>query len=384
MKITPMPGVECAILHAEFDPIPSRSIFQEAQRIARDLGIVDEMQPMVTSSEKDAHMFFGNLRVMVSQNPQPLGPAGFEGALAMSSTQLRFPDARAVVAAHRANSFVTIGKGPIDPNQIGREQAEFLLKTLPDASFLTTSREVELGMRFCGELSAFIHAQHAATAMHWCMNDYLLRPDDLLRLTSGPPELAAVNPVLTSSAGRLGEDAPVGIVGRGSQYLIGQMVFIEEERVPPKYMIERLMQFVAMCQMRGSIIPDGDTFGIDETEVIKVKWQGPDEQLPLERIVLTITRSDAHGINRNPPPQMRVHYDRYGQVEEIDADDLPPGIRDEPAFAAAFSEQRARLEVRHARVDLAELRALAMASGPPPGPEKRSFFASLLAPLLRR
>lgn len=381
MNITPMPGVECALLHAEFAPMPSRSIFAEAAAIARRLGIGDEAHPMVTSSETDAHMFFGNLRVMVSQNPQPLGPAGFEGAFAMTSTQLRFPDARAVVAAHRANSFVTIGKGPIDPNQIKPEQAEFLLRTLGEAAFFTTSQEVELGMKFCRELSAFIHANHAATAMHWCMNDYLLRPKELLSLISGPPEFAAVNPVLTSGTGRFTQDTPLGVIGRSSQYLIGRLVVIEEARVPAPYLIERLLQFVAICQMRGSIIPDGDTFGIDETEVIKVKWQGPSERFSLDHVVLTITRSEAHGIDGSPPPQLRIRYDDEAKVAGIDADDLPLEIRDEPRFAAALSEQRARLAVPHARLDLAELRAIAVT---PPAPEPRSFFASLLDGILRR
>lgn len=388
MKISPMPAVECALLHANFAPIPAQAIFEEAVRIARELGVVEDVQPIITSTSKDAHMFFGDLRVLVSQNPEPLAPRGFEGAFSLTSTHLGFPQARAVVAAHRASTCVTIGKGLFNPSVLGPTadllEREFMERVVGDSSSFTTSEEVELAVHFCRRLSIFVHERHAATALHWCMNDFLLQPSDFMYLAKiNKSELLAVNPLLSSSAGRLGPGEPVAVYARGSQWLLGRMLCFEEERVPAAYMISRIMHFIGMCRLRGSIIPEGDTFGIDETEVIHVSWKDADEVVPMDYILLRILRSDEHGINHDPPPQVHLRYDNKGRIRDIDADELPQMVLDDPEFEAELAARRAALDVPHPRVDLTALREIAMARNPQAEPVRPSLFSKLVGQFTR-
>jgi hypothetical protein len=383
MKISPMPAVECALLHSDFEPVPAQAIFDRAVGIAREAGIAQPIRATFTSTHNEALILLGDIRIQVTQNPEPLAPAGFQGALGMAAIQLIFPDAPQVVSSHRANTFVTVGKGLFDPNAFGAA-GKFLLEELPGVSSFTTSEEVEFAMKIACGLSVFLHEGNSATAFHWCMNDYLLSPRQFLSLASGgPPTALAVNPVLSSSTRRMGPNEPIAVLARGSQWLLGRIVCFEEERVPASFMLERLVNFIDICRMRGSIIPDGDTFGVDETEVIHVSWKDADTSVSVDYVLLTIIRSDEHGINHGPPPQIHLRYDNEGRILDIDADELPQMVLDDAEFEAELATRRAALSVPHPRVDLTALREIAMTQCAPADLRRPSLFSKLVSQFTR-
>lgn len=333
MKIQSLPHVECAVLHDRFQPVDGESLFEFVRIAAREAGFSGECNLMITSTEKDIHVLVGDYRIMVSQNDKPLEPEGFQAALGFANTQLAFPDAAEVVGAHRANTFVTVAKGVFDPGMFGGsntlgQTGEFVAKLFG----MTDAAEAEAAMNLCARVCEHVHQHHRATAFHWCVNNQLVSPSAFERIMAGGSLLPLfIRFHLTSSAGQLTPGVPIGTFGAGTQFLIGRIVRFEEERVPFAWMAERLLMFVESCRMRGEVLPDGDTFGADDTEVIRIEYREPSESFDLPQVVLTVTRCDAHGIDHGPPPQMRIHYDERGRVQRIDTSEVEEALFREAA-----------------------------------------------------
>jgi hypothetical protein len=308
MKIPALPAVECAILHERFAPMDGGRLLSAIEAVTQQNGLGAPCRPMISSTEKDVHVLVGPYRVLVSQNTAPLGPEGFRNALTTPFTGMVFPNARQAVESHRANTFVTVGKGPVPMPE------EFFKTGLGDAvaqmAAFVTSEEALKAIRVCQSLARFMMDHNPASAVHWCASDNLV-PQKFFEhaAKSNDPTLLNIRPYITSSAGRLGEGHPVGMTANGSQWLLGKIVAIDEAPVPLPWLMETLFGFVSFCLQRGSLIPHMDTFSVEGQDwqigVFHEKIEGFDKW---EMVRLKILHHPKYGIHGKVTTKRTIEY----------------------------------------------------------------------------
>ncbi|MES0880034.1 hypothetical protein [Roseibium sp. SCP14] len=311
MQIPALRCVETAILHEQFEPIDGSLIFETIKRLAAELKFAPEVQLMATSTQKDIHVHAGGHRILVSQNESPLEMDGFQSALSTPYTKIVFPDAPDSVRRHKANTFVTIGKGVL-----GGVPEEYFEKLGMQPEAFTTQDEAQRAIEFCHQLTRLIIQHHSASAIHWCLSDNLV-PQSFFEAVSSSGDLTLLNirPFLTSSAGQMGEGQPLGMMATGSQWLIGKMVEVEEAPVPFPWMMEMVLGFIKVCQVRGSIIPDNESFSVEGADwtvgVYHEKLEGHDT---LEKVRLVVVNAPKFGIHGNVGAKRTISYD---SVEDL-------------------------------------------------------------------
>ncbi|MEM9278662.1 MAG: hypothetical protein AAGA76_08815 [Pseudomonadota bacterium] len=321
MTYPALPSVECAILHDEFKPIDGDIIFDAIKKLAIELKFANEVNLMVTSTEKDIHVHAAGHRILVSQNPDPLGMEGFRNALTTPYTGMVLPNATEIVQRHKANTFVTVGKGllPINDPDIGGKLQEMLgdhFESIANDNQFASWQEAERAMILCRELTKLIISHHQASAIHWCTSDNLI-PQNFFEGVASMDDFAMLGarPYLTSSAGQLGEGLPVGAIFNGSQWLIGKMVSFEEAVVPLPWMLEMVMGFIKVCQVRGSIIPHMESFGVEGEDwrvgVVHEKIEGHDKW---EMVKLVLIHAPQFGIHGDDTAKRTFTYENEDDV----------------------------------------------------------------------
>ncbi|ASP36339.1 hypothetical protein [Labrenzia sp. VG12] len=320
MHIPALNRVECAILHDEFNPLDGTILFQKIEKLAIDLGYAAEVQLMITSTGKDIHVHAGGHRILVSQNDTPLGPDGFQSALTTPYTGFVFPDAREVVARHKANTFITIAKGILDTQFLSEKMREIcgddaLAQMLPDESFCTLE-EADRARTLCAELTKLLIGHNPASALHWCVSDNLV-PQPLFERLTQDEDLTFLNirPFLTSSSGQLGEGRPLGMFLHGSQWVIGKMIEFEEAPVPFSWMMEVVTNFIKMCQIRGSILPDRNIFSTEgEDWTVAVFHEKIDGHTAWEKVRLQVINAPQFGIHGDTTAKRSLKYDNEQDI----------------------------------------------------------------------
>ncbi len=323
MKIAPLKTVECALLHDQYSPIDGADLFDIVNKAVQKSGIAPLVSRIPTSGEH-VHVIAGNYHVLVSQNRTALSKEGFAGCLPLPITNMMMPDAAARVSRHRANTFVTVGKGSLP----GAQSNAFLNQVMGDQFSFTEWSDAERAMRLCHAISRAVMKAGKVSCVHWCPSDHLVSPEFFAEVERGPSMTPLyVRPYLFSSVGHLRSGVPIGMVGNGAQYLIGRPVIFNQAPVDLDWMILRVSNFVDMCHLRGSVIPDGDSMGADASEVITVRHIAPTRDQPLGSYELTAERVAKFGIDG---PQVReqrqVMYDPRkdpvtGQSRELDPND---------------------------------------------------------------
>ncbi|WP_299480083.1 hypothetical protein [uncultured Roseibium sp.] len=319
MDIPALDRVECAILHEEFNPLDGNVIFQAIQRLSRELNYAPEVQLIVSSTRKDVHVHANGHRILVSQNTEPLEPEGFRTALSTPYTGFVLPNAHDVVMRHKANTFITIAKGFLD-SQLLREKFGSLLdgldNSIDDQTSFKTLEEADRARTFCYALAKLIIGHNPAIAIHWCVSDNLV-PQTYFEgvAKDGDYTLLNIRPFLSSSAGRLGEGLPLKMVVHGSQWIIGKMIEFEEAPVPFPWMMEIVYGFIKLCQIRGSILPDNNTFGNeDEDWSVAVYHEKIEGHSAWDKVRLVVVHAPEFGIFGDTTAK---RYHRYESAEDI-------------------------------------------------------------------
>jgi hypothetical protein len=346
MKIPPLPQVECAILHEGFVPIDAHTLLGAIEAAARQHGLGETCQPMITSTEKDVHVLVGEHRVLVSQNAEPLVPDGFRTALTTPFTSMIFPNAREAVEGHRANTFVTVGKGPVSmPEEVYRSEIGEMVAAM---SAYTTSEEALRSIAVCQQITQFVTRLHPASALHWCVSDNLMPQAffDAAAASSDPTRLN-IRPYLTSSAGRMGEGLPIGVTANGSQWLLGKMVAMDEAPVPLEWLLTTTYSFVSFCLMRGSLLPHMHTFSVEgedwQVGVFHEKIDGFDGW---EMVRLKVLHHPKYGIHGKAAAKRTFEYKsvedvkRHAAEERTGSTARPQSVADLRALAQAGAASR--------------------------------------------
>lgn len=342
MQITPLPTVDCAVLHERFRPIDGQALYEAMLALGEKHGFGAHADTMVTSTEKDVHLFFGQYRVMVSQNAQALGPEGFQGALNTPFTDMAFPNARKAVAQHRANTFVTVAKGPTTfPSEaFSGEMGEILSQM----AAITTLEDAQRAYSLCRDLVVFITEHNPASGIHWCTSDNLVPQQTFVKATEDYDfTFIGARPYLSSSAGRLGPGLPLAMTANGSQWLVGKIVCFAEAPVPFDWMLPTLHSFLKLCMMRGSLLPHMHTFSVDgqpwKVGVVHKKIEGFDLW---EQVELVVLHHPEYGIFSDETPKDVIQY-KYDTVADVRAGGRPVGdMARLRALAQANAAEKAR------------------------------------------
>ncbi len=360
MKIPALPSVDCALLHEQFKPMDSRRLFEAVESLAARFGYARACQLIVTSTDKDVHVFAGDHRILISQNPQPLEPDGFRTALTTPFTGMIFPGARDAVDRHRANTFLSIGKGvtSLPPEML---QSEFG-QMLADRTAFTTSEEAQRAFGLCEDLTKLMSGHNPASAIHWCASDNLIPQAFFDQATAGgDATLLHIRPYITSSAGRMGDGLPIGVTANGSQWLLGKMVTFEEARVPISWMIEATYGFIRMCLVRGSLIPHMDTFSVEgqdwQVGVFHEKIEGFDSW---EKVRLVVLNHPKYGIRSHAPVKRSFVYKDVEDMKQRAVAERQEvhAANDVPHTAAGYANTSGARK----SADIAGLRSLAITS----------------------
>lgn len=311
-------------------------LFEIVQAAVLRSGLSPQCSRLPTD-DTNIQVLTGSYHILVSQNRNPLSADGFAGCLPQPITKMMMPDADKRVAMHTANSFVTIGKGmPVPEGARG-----FIDKIMGDSQSFTTWEDAKRAMELCYYLSRQLLANNNALAVHWCPSDHLVTNDFFVQAGSGKTLTPLfVRPYLFSSANQLRKGLPVGVVGNGSQYMLGRPVVFKEAQADATWMIQRVANFIDMCHMRGAVIPHGETFGATTEEVISVAHVPPSQESPLGAFELTAREVPEFGIRNNTSVaavSVRSYEPSVKPSEKLDLDMNDPIDR---AIMARLEERR--------------------------------------------
>lgn len=202
--------------------------------------------------------------VFVSDNDAPLDPRGFREALSSIYNLSIFPGVDGRVADHTGTIFITVCNQPPMPAEARR------LASIKDPP--STPAMVELKIRICHFLAAYISRQSRPTAIHWCQSNQIVYPGFFEELAEAPfPNQLHVHPRLFRESDENGREL-VGFLTLGAKYVIGREIVFKPSAAEFAWKYERAMQFLKMAQLNGHrVIPDGESFGATADEVIGVR-----------------------------------------------------------------------------------------------------------------
>lgn len=248
---------------------------------------------------------YGDFYFIISQNPEPLGPEGFRGALSSSFVHMMMADAVAAVSEHRANLFISFSLGLPMPNEIAASgpQMKSLLDMMTPPATTQDHKLFMLLARFLMIMMREICNQDCPRAVHWIQSDQLFIGEIARKLCDDNGLLNLMyRPDINSGHDIHGQQV-LSLTTRGARHLIGCEVDFQAAPMDLETILMLANAFIRMSFQ--GIIPDGDTFGTEDLRV-KVHY-GADRSLPgggLVRLVLEYRKDPPYGKAwpQNQPP----------------------------------------------------------------------------------
>jgi len=286
--------IQAALLFDVAHPLDMDALVREFLTAEEGTGthykLVDDTKPGVF------YRLFGSNHVMITvehvdrQAQLPL----FEAALSSLFTNMGTPDARERLTRHKSHILVEAHTGPLPPTP----EVLGLLEKLGMPALGHSLAEFRLRMTLCGRLSTMAHRMGNATLVHWTPNDHLMKGDMFSRLAAEPaPSLLHIHPLLFDGGESADGRPQVEIRTIGAHHFIGREIHVAATPVPWADVLDGIFAFVKVgCLDRGYVVPDGDTFGMDNgacsyrvRHIEKGKKSGNFEG-PLYRLDLLLSR----------------------------------------------------------------------------------------------
>ena len=171
-------------------------------------------------------------------------------------------------------------------------------------------------------------------AVHWLQSDKLITARDFAEIGLEKNNTGLLVHPCVSGCGVREEDGTQFNTLRtiGAATLIGREIVFQETPVEAEQLAKRAVQFIHKVRETGLMIPDGDTFGNDESESIRVRYKD-DELCPSGIFELTYELSKQHGIN-------------LANGSDEDAGEQAEAIDEEDPVEKALREKIAELKAR--------------------------------------
>ena len=216
----------------------------------------------------------------------PVSPIMFETTLASAKTNSDFLGAQYAVQGHASYMHAKVINGNVEPHQPFMESDE----PEPAAFDVTAFNNSVLLLK--NILMIHISA-YQPMAVYWAQSDRLLGLPFFLKMAVEPKDQSLLVHLKHDDQ----EESP-NIFTYGASTLLGKEVSISDRELPIGELEAILMHFVSLSCETGLILPDGDTFGRDQGEVIKVHHTRTSEG-PF--LTLVCEHNEAFGIDRRAP-----------------------------------------------------------------------------------
>ena len=242
------------------------------------------------------HFFGGNTSIQIDQSDNPISHAGFAEALGSQVTALFNPEVAAAIKRHRKHTFVTITNGvPMPDMSYLRKKANnsAMNDVLNGLQRPFKPDHYEFAIKLLKVIGGLYCKDGSATAVHWCQSNQLLSRQRFMSVVTDDQDLTLrVHPVRFGSGKSVNGSNCIGLRTFGAKTLIGREILFDESPINFIMLYQRALQFIAMAQASGSVIPHNDSFGIDNTEIIRVRHLA-DEYDPAGIFKLTLERCAA-------------------------------------------------------------------------------------------
>jgi hypothetical protein len=275
-----------------------------AAMIADDLNrIMPEASFDVLEESEGANMVLSDQRretyVLISLVQEKADSEILARSLSSSYAIALSPGIEAAIESHRSYVHITVSSN----HPVEHVTARLLDSIAPDLRQsmepLQTEFEavlIERKIVVCQWIARLLTEMLPVVAVYWGQSDLVMNPDRLVAYDPEDfPSLIHVHPFLyseeTAEAGR-----DVAFTTLGARYIIGREIDFRPCRADFPWMFESTLAFLRMARINNhNAIPDGDSFGRDEDEVIRVRYLPPEPGfVPL--IALEVERSMEHGI----------------------------------------------------------------------------------------
>lgn len=220
--------------------------------------------------------------VTIDHSPVPKDASAFQFALSSGYTDLDFPNARAAVESHKSYVSIRVGRGlHIAENdtgngmagetgtQLDREEFDFVVMLLKSMAmvYMSRSRPLAIYWQQCDKLMSV--RQFAELALEQRDISLLIHPE-----------------IITQHDDATQGETWTGFQTKGVDCLLGKEIRFEPSKVDISRLLERMIQFILKTTETGLMIPNGDTFGVDENEAIRVYHVDREDEGPgLVRLV---------------------------------------------------------------------------------------------------
>lgn len=274
--------IESVLLYQEHKSIAPQKILDHLNSSLEILGLNFEIVQSGAQGEF-VLMVCDDLHVRVSQSPYSMDIEEFAQTLASSYTQMTLKNADEIVYRHRSHVFITVENVVSMQNDFEMQKNEHQ----------QSQEQFELKLTICQLMTSFFARNQLPTAVHWLQSNMLLSPEGFLLLASDPfPVALFVHPDLFSSRNVINGVPVLGLRSSSASHLIGYEIIFIEAPVPLGWLFERACNFVNIVRDRGSLIPHGETFGVDSSEIIRVRHRPGSDDRPAGEIELTLERSN--------------------------------------------------------------------------------------------
>ncbi len=278
--------IEAALLYDDYKIMDPEALLRLMNEHVASTGVV--FQATRASSPPHALHFHGNgLTVEISYLDSPIAPDAFAHTLASAQTQRDFKEAPYAVEQHRKYIYLKITNGENFPPDPFREEEEVEPTSFDAARF-------DFSVSMLKTLLMIHISSNHPLAVYWAQSDRLVGMQQFLKLAIDHKDFSLMVHV------QHGEQEGSRYVRTfGASTIIGSEVIMEDRTIPHEDMIAQVMHFISIVKNTGLQFPDGDTFGREESEVIRVSYEFDDaSNVPLSRLVCE--RNEAHGINELP------------------------------------------------------------------------------------
>jgi len=296
MQIRPIPAVTCVLLHDRYDPVDGLQLLDFVGLAAARAGLSARAVTGPESTEKDVDVRFGAVRVTVRQAAQPVSPKSLAAALDYPVTHLMMPEARAIAGRHVASTLISA-------ERLDRAETEAARDDAAEPPAFEDWRQARSAMMVCLLVADYVAGKNRASAVHWRTSDHLVSQSVLREAAQGEAPQAPYGLFVRPHLLRNTEDdknAARGIAAAGAEHLVGVPVSVAPEDVPYGWMADRAVDFVFACHQRGGIVPDGETVGVADAELVRVDHLPPTDEAPAGQIRLVAVRSERYGIGEDP------------------------------------------------------------------------------------
>ncbi|MBS9718594.1 hypothetical protein J4E70_16730 [Pseudohalocynthiibacter aestuariivivens] len=269
--------IEAALLYHSLEPVN----FKQLNALLNAHLSETKLQFETTEIETGVYAVYSNgeFSIRIRDEDQPLTAEKFSDVLNSPVTSLSHAEMTAIISGHTKHISVTVWDGQDCAPQISET---------PSPSENNTSETFQTKLNLCQNAVTSLISFNKPDAVLWHQSKQMFCPQQFLSMRDIDFPLALyVHPKPFSSGEKLDDTLLAGFrVDHISQF-IGKPLVYNETFLPFEKAFEHLSEFMAYHRNTGEIMPDGECFGRDKKNQVRVNHIAPDDDHPNGIVELT-------------------------------------------------------------------------------------------------